>query len=65
VQAWLPVYSAGDGSALWVRDTVQNGVQNDPAVLQVVGVPRTSVQTAQPIPRASVMDRIVQGLQGP
>ena len=41
------------------------GVQNDPAVLQVVGVPRTSVQTAQPIPRAGVMDRIVKGLGGP
>jgi hypothetical protein len=41
------------------------GVQNDPAILQVVGVPRTTVQTAQPIPRASVMDRIVQALGGP
>jgi len=41
------------------------GVQSDPAVLQVVGVPRLSVQTAQPIPRASVMDRIVRALQGP
>ncbi len=41
------------------------GAQNDPAVLQVIGVPRTSVQTAQPIPRAGVMDRIVQGLGGP
>ncbi|CAA9563827.1 MAG: hypothetical protein AVDCRST_MAG18-1306 [uncultured Thermomicrobiales bacterium] len=39
-------------------------MQNDPAVLQVVGVPRTSVQTAQPIPRAGVMDRIVKGLGG-
>lgn len=41
------------------------GVQNDPAVLQVVGVPRTSVQTAQQIPRASVMDQIVKTLGGP
>lgn len=41
------------------------GTQNDPAVLQVVGVPRASVQTAQPIPRAGVMDQIVRELGGP
>lgn len=41
------------------------GVQNDPAVLQVVGVPRTTVQSAMPLPRASAMDRLLQGLQEP
>ncbi len=41
------------------------GVQNDPTVLQVVGVPKTSVQTAQPIPPAHVMDQIVKGVGGP
>lgn len=41
------------------------GVQNDPAVLQVAGVPRTTIQSAMPIPRASAMDRIIQALQAP
>lgn len=41
------------------------GVQNDPAVLQVVGVPRTTIASAQPIPRASVMDQLVKALGGP
>jgi hypothetical protein len=41
------------------------GVQNDPSVFQVVGLPKTSVQTAMPIPRASVMDRIVKALSSP
>ena len=52
----------------WERHGFRSGLigaQNDPAVLQVVGVPRTSVQTAQPIPRAGVMDTIVRGLGGP
>jgi hypothetical protein len=38
------------------------GVQNDPAVLQLVGVSRTMVD-AQPLPRASTMDALLRALQ--
>lgn len=41
------------------------GVQNDPGVLQIAGIPRTTIQSAMPIPRASAMDRILQALQSP
>ena len=37
------------------------GVQNDPQVLQVVGIPDT-IQNVIPMPRAEVMNKIVQGL---
>ena len=38
------------------------GVQNDPSVLQLVGVSRTLVD-AQPLPRATTMDALLRGLR--
>jgi hypothetical protein len=38
------------------------GVQNDPSILQLVGVSQTTVE-AQPLPRGSVMDGLIQSLQ--
>lgn len=38
------------------------GIQNDPKVLNVVGIPDKITQVI-PMPKASVMDKIIQGLQ--
>jgi hypothetical protein len=38
------------------------GVQNDPAVLAVAGVPKSIVQTV-PLPRTTVMESILRALQ--
>jgi len=49
----------------WSRHGLRSGlmgVQNDPSVLQLVGVSRTLVD-AQPLPRATTMDALLRGLR--
>jgi len=45
-----------------VSHLVLLSVQNAPTILRVAGVPNTTVE-AQPLPRAAVMEQVIQALQ--